>query len=87
MEEMKSEYRATPSLEDITVLPKKKGLVHTSMKTEHKSSRERHVELAAAFGVKFPQVPASFPGSRCLCLQSSVLGGPLAAGASEAERQ
>jgi hypothetical protein len=66
MEEKKSEYRATQSLQDSSVSPKKKGPVHTSMKIEPKSSRDRHVELAAAVGVKSPQVPASIPGPRAL---------------------
>ncbi len=57
MEEKKSEYRATPSQQDKTVvIAKKRGPVHTSMKIEPKSSRERHVELAAAVGVKAAQV-------------------------------
>jgi hypothetical protein len=66
MEEKKSEYRTTQSHEDSTVSPKKKSPVHTSMKIEPRSSRDRHVELAAAVGVKSPQVPASIQGPRAL---------------------
>jgi hypothetical protein len=58
METKKSEYRATPSQQNETVgIAKKRAPMHTSMKIEPKSSRERHVELAAAVGVKAPQVP------------------------------
>jgi hypothetical protein len=85
LEEKKSEYRTTQSLahEDSTVSPKKKSPVHTSMKIEPKSSRDRHVELAAAVGVKSPQVPASIQGPRALfACAGSVWEGAPAAGAS-----
>ena len=86
MEEKKSEYRATQSLEDSTFSLKKKSPVHTSMKIEPKSSRDRHLELAAAVGVKSPQVLPSIPGPRPLSVcEASVWEGPPAAGASATE--